>query len=224
VDPLAEHLALADRLRPELNQARLQINRDELDIVKTRNGLLPQLDLFVTLGKSGFADSFGRAAGDVFARGGYDALVGVSGSYPLGNRAPRAQFDRATMGRDQSIKALENLAQLVEVDVRTSYIEVERTRQQITATAATRKLQEEKLRSEQEKFRVGRSTSLQVAQVQRDLENSQLAEVQAVVGCLKAYVELYRLDGSLLERRGFSAPGKGMVQLTGGPQQDRMTK
>jgi outer membrane protein len=214
LDPLEEHLSLADRLRPELNQARLQVNRNELDIVKTRNGLLPRLDLFVTLGKSGYSDSFGQAAGELFTRGSYNALVGVVAEYPLGNRGPKAQFDRAVLGRDQSIKALENLAQLVEVDVRNSYIEVARTREQIVATAASRKLQEEKLRAETEKFRVGRSTSLQVAQVQRDLQSSQLTEVQALANCLKAYVELYRFDGSLLERRGIAAPGKGPVKLT----------
>jgi hypothetical protein len=34
------------------------IERDELEIVKTRNGLLPKLDLFVNMGKSGYASSF----------------------------------------------------------------------------------------------------------------------------------------------------------------------
>jgi outer membrane protein TolC len=214
IDPLEEHLSLAERMRPDLNQARLLVNRNELDIVTTRNGMLPQLDLFVALGKSGYADSFGRSSGDVFTHGSYDATVGVVGSYPLGNRGPRAAFDRAVQTRDQSLKAVDNLAQLVEVDVRTSYIEVLRTREQIVATAATRKLQEVKLDSETKKFQAGRSTSLQVAQVQRDLEASQLNEVQAMVNCLKAYVELYRLDGSLLERRGIAAPGKDPVRLT----------
>jgi hypothetical protein len=31
--------------------------------------------------------------------------------------------------------------------------------------------------------------------------------VQATVGYLKALVELYRLDGSILDRRGIQAPG-----------------
>jgi outer membrane protein TolC len=214
LDPVEEHVSLAQRMRPDLNQAKLLVNRNELDIVTTRNGMLPRLDLFVSLGKSGYADSFGRATGDVFTHGSYDATVGIAGDYPLGDRGPRAQFDRAVSTRDQSIKAVDNLAQLVEVDVRGSYIEVLRTREQIVATAASRKLQEVKLDSETKKWMAGRSTSLQVAQVQRDLEASQLNEVQAMVSCLKAYVELYRLDGSLLERRGIVAPGKEPVKMT----------
>lgn len=84
----------------------------------------------------------------------------------------------------------------------------------MTATAATRKYQEETVRSETEKFRVGKSTTLLVAQAERDLLVSRLAETQAVANHLKALVQLYRLDGSLLERRGIQAPGGEPVALS----------
>jgi outer membrane protein TolC len=101
----------------------------------------------------------------------------------------------------------------VQVDVRSAYIEVTRAREQISATAATRNFQEEKLRAETEKFRVGKSTSLLVGQAQRDFVASQIAEIQAVANYLKALVALYRLEGSLLHRRGLSAPGGEPVAL-----------
>jgi hypothetical protein len=50
-----------------------------------------------------------------------------------------------------------------------------------------------------------------VARAQRDLNKSKLAEVQAALDYQKALVELYRFEGSLLERRGVSAPGRGPV-------------
>jgi len=96
------------------------------------------------------------------------------------------------------------LVQLVEMDVRRAYIAVNRTRQQIAASTATRQFQEEKNRIEIEKFRVGRSTSFLVAQAQRDLLSSRIAEVEAVVDYLKALTDLFRLDGSLLVRRGLA--------------------
>ena len=79
-------------------------------------------------------------------------------------------------------------------------------REQIAATAASRIAQETTATVEQEKFRVGKSTSLLVAQAQRDLLTAQIAEVQAVVNHLKALTALYRLEGSLLTRRFISAP------------------
>jgi outer membrane protein TolC len=102
---------------------------------------------------------------------------------------------------------------LIEVDVRNAYLEIIRAQEQVTATAASRKLQEEKLRIETEKFRVGKSTSLLVTQAQRDFLASQISEIQAVINNAKAFVELYRLDGSLLERRGIASPGRETVKL-----------
>jgi outer membrane protein len=69
------------------------------------------------------------------------------------------------------------------------------------------------VRVETEKFRFGKSTTLLVAQAQRDLLSSQISEVITIVNYLKAFVELYLLEGSLLERRGISLPGREPVEL-----------
>jgi outer membrane protein TolC len=207
------HVQVAERMRSDLNQARLQVSRGDLQIVKTKNGLLPKLDLFMTLGKTGYAGTFGRSVEHMDDRG-YDLLVGASFEYPPMNRDAKAQDTRAVLSRRQSADAVSNLAQLVELDVRSAYVEVNRAREQVTATAVTRKLQEEKVRAEMEKFRVGKSTTLLVAQAQRDLLRSQIDEVSAVVANLKAIVELFRLEGSLLLRRGIEAPGRDPVEPT----------
>jgi len=207
------HVQVAERLRPDLNQARLQVSRGDLQIVKTKNGLLPKLDLFMTLGKTGYSGTFGRSVEHMDDRG-YDLLVGASFEYPPLNRDAKAQDLRAALTRQQSVDAVSNLAQLVELDVRSAYVEVNRAREQVAATAVTRKLQEEKVRAETEKFRVGKSTTLLVAQAQRDLLQSQIDEISAVVANLKAIVELFRLEGSLLLRRGIEAPGREPVELT----------
>jgi outer membrane protein len=206
LDPVEAHVRVALRMRPDLNQARLEIQRDELEVVRTRNGLLPVLDVFAEFGKTGFAETFSDAVNN-FDGPGYDIRGGLTFAFPAGNRAARALHTRSVATKQQSIKALENLIQLAQVDVRSGYIEVNRTHEQITATAATRASQEEKLRVEMEKFRVGKSTSLLVAQAQRDFVASQIAEVEAIVNYFKALVSLYRLEGSLLQRRGIVAPG-----------------
>ena len=202
-----QHVAVALRMRPDLNQARLAVQRDELEVVRTADGLLPRLDLFLTLGKTGYAKSVGRTF-ERFDEDHYDVLAGARFEQPPLNREARALHGRAVLTRRQAVAAVENLAQLVEQDVRSAYIEVQRAREQIVATAVTRRFQEEKLRAETEKFKVGKSTSLLVGQAQRDLLASQIAEIEALVTFLKDMVELHRLEGSLLERRGIVAPGR----------------
>lgn len=213
LEPVEEHVAVSRRWQPLLNEARLAVRRGDLELVQTRNGLLPLLDLFVTLGKTGYADSFGDSV-DRLDGSSYDALAGLRLSYPMVNREAQALHRRAQLTRAQADKALANLTQLVELDVRTAHIEVHRTQQQIAASAVTRAFNEEKLRIETEKLRVGKSTSFLVAQAQRDLLVSRIAEVQALANYLKALVNLYRQDGSLLERRGIAAPGRDTVPLS----------
>jgi len=211
LDPVETYVEVAMRMRADLNQARLSLERRELELVKTRNGLLPRLDLFVTLGKSGYAESFVNSLGNLPRRD-YDVLAGLRLEFPPANRAAEARHARAFATRQQTELAIENLRRLVEEDVRAAYIEVTRTREQIAATAATRRHAEETLRVETEKSRVGKSTSFLVAQAQRDLLQAQVAEVGAVVGCLKAVTELHLQQGALLERRGINAPGATAVR------------
>jgi len=214
LDNLQAHVDLALRLRPDLNQARLGVQRGDLEIVKTKNGLLPKMDLFVNLGKTGYADSFGSTVGKITGDF-YDFSAGLTLQYPLRNRDAKALHRRSVLRRDQAVEAVTNLTQLAELDIRSGYIEVDRAREQISASKATRRLQEEKLRIETEKLRVGRSTAFLVSQAQRDLLSSQIADVQAVVSYLKAMVDLYRLEGTLLRRRGISAPGEESVTFPG---------
>ena len=212
-DEVGAHVAVAMKMRPEMNQAKIDIQKNDIEIVRTKNGLLPKMDLFITLGKTGYADSFSGSVNDVDGDS-YDMMVGLNFEYPVFNRNAGAQQRRALLSRDKAEVALDNLKQIIELDVRNAYIELNRTKEQISASSATRKFQEEKLRIETEKFRVGRSTNLFVAQVQRDLLISRINEVRAVVNYLKAIVYFYRLEGSLLERRGISAPGLNPVEYS----------
>jgi outer membrane protein len=213
LDDVRSYVGMSMRMRPLLNEARLRLMQNDLEVVKTKNGLLPLLDLFVSLGKSGYANSFGRSVSNM-TEDYYDAFVGIRFEYPIYNRAPKSRYQRATLNREQAEKSLQNLSQLVELDVRTAYVEVNRAKLQIKASATTRIFSEETLRVETEKVRVGKSTSLLVAQAQRDLLVSRIAEVEALANYIKALIYLYQQDGSLLERRGVVAPGRETVKLS----------
>ncbi|MCC5849449.1 MAG: TolC family protein [Verrucomicrobia bacterium] len=205
LDPVTHHARAALRWRPEISEARLRLARRELEVVHTRNGALPKLDFFMTLGKTGFSDSFGQSVSNLDGDG-YDATIGLRGDLPLGNRENRARLLQSELDLEEAEESIFNLVQLVELDVRSAYNEVLRAREQIQASAVTRQFQERLLETETEKFTTGLATALDVAQVQRDLLNSQIAEVKAAVDYRKALVALYRLEGTLLRRRGIAEP------------------
>ena len=214
LSPVETYVLRGWQMRPELNQARLQIDRDELEIVRTRNGLLPQLDFFITLGKTGYADSFDDSARNIFKKNYYDAAAGITFEYPPMNRSAQAKNQQATLSRQQAQEALGNLEQLVEVDIRGAYLQITSVQQQVVAAKASRELLEEKLKVETGKFEVGKSTSILVAQAQRDFLQSQIAELTAAINYQIAIVELHRLEGTLLMRSGIASPGSEPVKTS----------
>ena len=212
--PLEEHTQLALKMSPILNQTRLQIQQGDLSVIQTRNGLLPVLNMFITMGKTGYAESFGPAAEHLNGSA-YQLVGGLSFNYPIFNRTPTANYQSAVLSRDQEEAALANTVRSVELSVRTAYIQAETDKQQITATAATTEAQAETLRATQGEFKVGESTAIQVSLAQSNLLSAQLAQAQANVAYLDALSTLYLQEGSLLERCHMKAPGAVAVKPVG---------
>ncbi|MDA3963504.1 MAG: TolC family protein [Planctomycetota bacterium] len=194
------HVAAGFAGRSDLKQALLEVDKGDVEIMRTRNGLLPRLDVFAQLGGSLYARSFADAPDeddDVFI-----GRVGATYEYSLGARAERARYRSAQVSQEQTFHALENMKNLIQQEIRGAYVEVTHMAEQITASTATRKLREQVLEIEQEKFRLGTSTALSVAQASRDFIASQISEIEAQVAYRKALLDLYLSDGTLLERRG----------------------
>lgn len=197
----SDRVRIAAQLRPELAEARLRLDQKRLETVRTRNGLLPRLDFFIAFGKTGYADTFDTSFRELDGPN-HDWTVGATLSQAIGRTTARGQHAAAVASRQQSAAAIDNLSQLVELDVRLAVNGAQRAREQIAATATTRQLQEQTAQAEQERFDVGSSTALLVAQAQRDLLAARIAEVEAIINYRIALVQLYLAEGSLLERRG----------------------
>lgn len=207
-EPLHEieaRIELALAKRPDLNEARLRLAQDRLQTIVTKNGLLPRLELFATLGKTGYADTF-RDSFENIQEDSYDVTAGLRFNQFLGNAAARGRDLIARTDREQSADAVLNHEQIVRLDVRLAANEVERARQQIEATAQIRIHLEETVQGEIERLEVGSTTALQVAAARRDLLASRIQEVEALISYRLALIDLYLAEGSLLERRGIAIP------------------
>lgn len=206
-DPLIEnvrkHVEMALEKRPELLQSGVLLEKGELDCVQTKNGLLPRLDFFVTLGKSGYAATFEKSASELGMKA-YDLAAGLEFELSPGRRAARMKDERARLSVERQREALRNLRQLVQEEVLKAFLEVQRSHQQMKATAKTVEKQQEKLRVEQIKFSLGKTTAFQVAQAQRDVADSQTAQLRARIGYMNALNDLWRYDGTLCERLGIT--------------------
>nr|MDA3962558.1 TolC family protein [Planctomycetota bacterium] len=87
---LGERIALSQTKRPELQEARMRFEQRRLEVVRTRNGLLPRLDFFVELASSGVGGSVGQAWQDLDGDR-VELEVGLDFSYRLGDRSAAAR-------------------------------------------------------------------------------------------------------------------------------------
>lgn len=196
-----DRVRLGQAQRPDLLEAEAMLRRGALEVVRTENGLLPRLDLFLTVGKTGFDDStFGTLS--QLGSETYDVLAGVELSEVLGRRARSAQDRAARTTRAQGDAAVAHLRQLVALDVRLAANELTRAEAQVEARQETLELQRAVATAERARARVGSSTGLRLATVERDLLQAQLDLARAWVAVRTARVRLFRAEGSLLQRRG----------------------
>jgi outer membrane protein TolC len=212
-DPVADiqdRTSLAMTLRPDLAEAQLRMHQNQLETIATKNGLLPRLDFFMDLGFAAYGDGFSDAAQSL-GTGDYEVSAGLSLSRFVKNRTARARHQAAVATRQQATEALENLCRTIHLDVRLAVNEIERARQQIHASRVTRRSEEQTVQAEIERFNVGAGTALLVAQAQRDLLISQIAEVRAVIHYRIALIRLFLAEGSLLHRRGVVLRHQGQV-------------
>ena len=197
MDPVDRHVEVAMKFRPEINETKLQIQSGDLDVVRTKNGLLPRLDLFLSLGKTGFSESFGTSFEKVDSPN-YQAVLGIKGDGEPLNCAANASYRSALLWRRAG-----GISQGPGADRAGGCADAVhrggcRTRAADRCHQGDAHRPADRVRNGSEKIPVQCSTSLLVAQCRRDLLNAQLSEVQAVTNHLKALVTLYRLEGTLL--------------------------
>jgi outer membrane protein TolC len=200
-DAVSDHIDAAHMFRPDYNMAFMLAQKGELDLVQTKNGTLPRLDAFISLGGTSYAESFPAALAPNSPLTG-QISGGLTLAYPLMNNSAREKHRRTQFTVEQQKHSIENLARLVEYEIRSAHIEVSRAQRQVETARTVSALQLQKLEAEQARMNAGKSTSYAVLQVQRDVISANLDEAQARTAHISALISLFSKDGTLLQRRG----------------------
>jgi outer membrane protein TolC len=222
VEPIQDLFAKAFASRPELEQASLQLTNSKIGLEGTKSALLPTLDAVGTLQNSGlagqlstltspfgpstinpyFIGGYGTALGQMMRRNFPNYSIGLQLNIPLRNRAAQANMITSQVQlRQQELQQQQQINQ-VRLDVTNAVIAVQQARAAHDASVQARIFQEQTLSGEQEKFRLGASTSYLVIQAQKDLASALSSEVAARSGYTKAKISLDQATGRLLESNG----------------------
>jgi outer membrane protein TolC len=214
--PLPEMVDEAMKNRPELQQNKINIDSQKINMVGTRNGLRPTLQAFAELTNNGltgqpninpitggpdtyFVGGYGNGIAQIFRRNFPSYSAGISLNIPLRNRAAQADYVTDQLSLRQSQLQLQKAENSIRVDVRNAVIGIEQARAGNEAAVKARILQQQTLDAEQKKYALGASTVFQVIQDQRDLATAQGNEVQAEATYVHAKIALEVALGRTLD-------------------------
>ncbi len=194
--------------RPDLLQARLDIERQGIQLKYDKNQLYPELDGFFTYGYNGAANYPHGEFSDAF----YDLqqmdrrfyTYGGQITFPLANIRAKNALRADKAAQIQLVLTLKQLEQNIMIAVDNDIGTLRANYDQVQATRAAREYEEAALDAEQKKLESGKSTTYTVLQVQRDLTNARGSEIQALDNYSKSLSQLSLDEGSTLERLGIN--------------------
>jgi len=188
--------------RPEIVMASLQIDIADLQLLKARNEMLPQVDVIGSYGQGGRDRSLAKMFYGIRDDDETYYTYGIKAVVPLGNRAGRGAYQRARLTKRESEEQKKKIEQTIMMGVHLAVRNVETNRVLVESNRQARKLQEANVIAEEKRLRLGVSTSWRVLQVQTDYTVAKTLELQAQIAYEKALTDLYLAEGTLLEQMG----------------------
>jgi outer membrane protein TolC len=186
--------------RPDLLQARLDVEKQGIQLKFDRNQLFPELDLIGTYGYNGAAKEFSGEFNQYHEGDRPFYSYGAQLSVPLSNAKARntVKSDKVTM--QQLVLTLKQFEQNAMVEIDNAMKQAQSAYESVNATRQARIYAEAALDAEQKKYAVGKSTTFIVLQLQNTLTADRAQEIRSLANYYEALAKLAQQEGSTLER------------------------
>lgn len=209
---LEDALRNALSARTDLTERRRNLDITDANMALLKNQRLPAANLVANYGGQGIGGTRilrDGTGGNVIGTipGGYsDALdlmwrreyptwtAQVVVAYPIGRNPQAAQYERAKIGREQSLTQIRSLELQIASEVTNARLLVDANRERVDSARVARDLSQRRLEAEQSKFDVGLSTNFLVVQAQRDLLTAENTLLRAVLDYQQSLVDFERVQ------------------------------
>ena len=210
---VADLVGVAMKNRVELEQARINLDSNHLNLAGVKSSLRPSLQAFAELTNNGLAGTAAAPiAGGSYLDGGYGLLLedifrrnfpnysaGFSLNIPLRNRAAQSDYVTSQLEIRQNELSLQKQVNQVRVDVQNAVIGLQQARARYVAAKEARVLSEQTFEGDKKKYDLGATTSYQVVQDQRDLASAQSSEVEAMANYTHARIQFDQALGNTMD-------------------------
>jgi outer membrane protein TolC len=211
---IADAVKEAWQKRPELKQASLNLQNAGTDVKATRNELLPSVNLYgeyiasglggvQTVTSGGTTTVFPGGAPQDLSRvfgGDYSTFEGgINFTLPLRNRAAQADNAQALLIEREQKTQYRQQQNAIFVSVRNALIAMREDRASLAAAEEAKKLAVQTFQDEQEKYRLGASTSYNVVLRSRDVTAAEGTELRDRINLLEDELKFNQAMGRTLE-------------------------
>jgi outer membrane protein TolC len=194
--------------RPDLLQARLNVEQQGIQLKFDRNQIFPQLDLIGSYGYAGASRDYSGTFDEIGTGDRPYYTFGAKLSVPLSNIGARNTYKSDKVTEAQLLLTLKQLEQTIMVQIDDTMKQAQSDYQSVNATRSARTYAEAALDAEQKKYAVGKSTTFTVLQLQNTLTADRAAEIRALANYNEDLANLAQQEGSTLERNGIDIEAK----------------
>jgi outer membrane protein TolC len=199
VDASADfHVALAKR--PDYQQAKLGLKRDDINARLQRNQLLPRVDLVGSYGYNGSDSTFQGTRQQVQNQDYRAYSWGVVVSVPLTFTTERGRYRAARLQKQQSETQVDLVEQNIVIQLGNAADQIETNQKRVQATRKARDLAQATLDAEVKRLRAGQSSTFFVSQQQEILTAAEVFEALAQSDYQKSLADYDRQLGVTLEK------------------------
>ncbi len=222
--PIEDLVKVAFVNNPQIEQAVLAMENNEITIRGEKNGLLPIVDVFgfygtsalagvtnpnaLNLGAGGSASPSSVPTGyygalqNLFAANNPDYGFGVNLTIPLRNRVAQADQARSQMEYRQTQMRLQQLYTQIRIQVINAQYALTNDRANVLAAQTARDFNAQSLDAEQKKYKLGASTTANVLSQERTLATGENNLISATAAFAKDKSSLLQILSTTLDRYG----------------------
>jgi outer membrane protein TolC len=194
---LEAQVALALKKRPDFVRSQLEVATREIARDFARNQRLPRLDIVSRFSVQAFGEGFDESTGRLRNAEGYAWAIGLRFEQPLGNRFANSELLKRELELRQTLMDQQQLLLTIVQEVAQAIRDIETFKEEVEVTRAGTALARAQLEAEQEKFRLGLTTSFNVLELQEDLSIARTDETRVLSDYNVALARLDQLTGKL---------------------------
>lgn len=203
--PTAREALISSALQNRLDyrEARIGVEKQDIEILYAKNQKYPQIDLKASCGVLGLEGSASKAVSRASSGDNPFWSVGITLTVPLGGKEADAQVRSADMKKMQALMQLQKIEQDIVIEIGSQLRILEVHRKRIASASAAVGISQKRLDAEGQKMEKGTTTGFAILEAQRDLTATRTQELSAIADFNRSAARLAYQKGTLLQDVGF---------------------